>query len=61
MPVINCKAGPATDNEKGVYICPTYCTPGRRPYFVFAAQLRATSRNSHSVEQCTASQYCSLP
>jgi len=40
MPVINCKAGPATDNEKGVYICPTYCTPGRRPYFVFAAQLR---------------------
>ena len=26
--------------EKNVYICPTYCTPGRRPYFVFAAQLR---------------------
>jgi len=40
MPVINCKAGPATDNEKGVYICPTYCTPQRRPNFVFAAQLR---------------------
>jgi dynein heavy chain len=40
MPVINCKAGPATDSEKGVYICPTYCTPDRRPYFVFGAQLR---------------------
>jgi len=40
MPVVNCKAGPATDNEKGVYICPTYCTTGRRPYYVFPAQLR---------------------
>merc|ERR1719277_1726536 len=40
MPVINCKAGIASDREeKNVYICPTYCTPGRRPYFVFAAQL----------------------
>jgi len=40
MPVVNCKAGPATDSEKGVYICPTYCTPQRRPYYVFPAQLR---------------------
>jgi len=40
MPVINAKAGLATDSEKGVYMCPTYCTPMRRPNFVFAAQLR---------------------
>jgi len=41
MPVINCKAGMALDKEeKNVYICPTYCTPNRRPDFVFAAQLR---------------------
>lgn len=40
MPVINCKAGPATDSEKGLYICPTYCTCQRRPYYVFPAQLR---------------------
>lgn len=40
LPVINCKAGPATDSEKGIYVCPTYCTCGRRPNFVFAAQLR---------------------
>jgi dynein heavy chain len=40
MPVVNCKAGPATDNEKGVYICPTYSTPQRRPFYVFPAQLR---------------------
>jgi len=41
MPVINCKAGLASDKEeKNVYICPIYCTPGRRPNFVFAAQLR---------------------
>merc|ERR1712054_602787 len=40
MPVINCKAGLATDSEKGLYVCPTYCTTGRRPNFVFAAQLR---------------------
>jgi dynein heavy chain len=41
MPVINCKAGLASDREeKNIYICPTYCTPGRRPNFVFAAQLR---------------------
>ncbi|KAF4752811.1 hypothetical protein FOZ63_027435 [Perkinsus olseni] len=45
MPVINCKAGLADESgggksEKGMYICPIYCTPQRRPYFVFAAQLR---------------------
>lgn len=41
MPVINCKAGLASDREeKNIYICPTYCTPGRRPYYVFPAQLR---------------------
>jgi len=41
MPVINCKAGIASEREeKNVYFCPTYCTPGRRPNFVFAAQLR---------------------
>jgi hypothetical protein len=26
--------------DKNIYICPTYCVPTRRPYFVFAAQLR---------------------
>eukprot|EP00435_Cladocopium_sp_Y103_P039485 s1336_g10.t1 len=41
MPVITCKAGMATDKaDKNIYICPTYCVPTRRPYFVFAAQLR---------------------
>jgi dynein heavy chain len=40
MPVINCKAGPVSDNEKGVYICPAYSTPQRRPFYVFPAQLR---------------------
>jgi len=41
MPVINCKAGPQLDREdKNVYICPTYCVPTRRPYYVFPAQLR---------------------
>merc|ERR1719375_725319 len=40
LTVINCKAGPASDNEKGVYICPTYSTPQRRPFYVFPAQLR---------------------
>ncbi|CAD7941439.1 unnamed protein product [Amoebophrya sp. A120] len=41
MPVIICKAGLALDREeKNVYMCPTYCTPGRRPDFVFLAQLR---------------------
>jgi len=42
MPVINCKAGLVSDKEdKNIYICPTYCVPTRRPYFVFAAQLRS--------------------
>jgi len=41
MPVVNCKAGmEATKVDKNMYICPTYCVPTRRPYFVFAAQLR---------------------
>jgi len=41
MPVINCKAGMQTDKvDKNQYICPTYCVPIRRPYFVFPAQLR---------------------
>ena len=41
MPVINCKAGPVTDKvDKNLYVCPTYCVPTRRPYFVFPAQLR---------------------
>jgi len=41
MPVINAKAGLDSEREeKNIYICPTYCTPGRRPNFVFAAQLR---------------------
>merc|ERR1719272_492411 len=41
MPVVNCKAGPVADkDDKNIYICPTYCVPTRRPYYVFAAQLR---------------------
>jgi len=41
MPVINCKAGMQTDKvDKNQYICPTYCVPIRRPYYVFPAQLR---------------------
>jgi len=41
MPVIVCKAGLASDKQdKNVYMCPTYCVPTRRPYFVFSAQLR---------------------
>jgi dynein heavy chain len=41
MPVVNCKAGQASDKEeKNVYICPTYCVATRRPYYVFPAQLR---------------------
>jgi len=41
MPVICCKAGLMSEKqEKNIYICPTYCVPTRRPYFVFAAQLR---------------------
>jgi len=41
MPVIICKAGPMMEKaDKNSYICPTYCVPIRRPYFVFPAQLR---------------------
>jgi len=41
MPVINCKAGLDQGKvDKNQYICPTYCVPTRRPYFVFPAQLR---------------------
>jgi len=41
MPVIVCKAGLISDKQdKNVYVCPTYCVPTRRPYFVFSAQLR---------------------
>jgi dynein heavy chain len=41
MPVVNCKADLMSDRpDKNVYICPTYCVPIRRPFFVFAAQLR---------------------
>merc|ERR1719203_1456849 len=41
MPVINCKAGMMADKvDKNQYICPTYCVPIRRPYYVFPAQLR---------------------
>jgi len=41
MPVINCKAGMMmTKEDDSIYICPTYCVPARRPYYVFAAQLR---------------------
>eukprot|EP00931_Biecheleriopsis_adriatica_P107676 TRINITY_DN819_c0_g1_i4.p1 TRINITY_DN819_c0_g1~~TRINITY_DN819_c0_g1_i4.p1 ORF type:complete len:2563 (-),score=618.44 TRINITY_DN819_c0_g1_i4:48-7736(-) len=41
MPVIQCKAGLVSDKvDKNTYICPTYCVPTRRPYFVFPAQLR---------------------
>jgi len=41
MPIINCKAGMVAEKvDKNTYICPTYCVPTRRPYFVFAAQLR---------------------
>jgi len=41
MPVVNCKAAMISDREeKNIYICPAYCVPTRRPYFVFPAQLR---------------------
>ena len=41
MPIVNCKAGLASDKEmKDVYQCPCYATPQRRPYYVFTAQLR---------------------
>jgi dynein heavy chain len=41
LPVVLCKAGPMAEKvDKNSYICPTYCVPTRRPYFVFPAQLR---------------------
>merc|ERR1712217_943723 len=41
MPIVNCRAGLMQDKvDKNMYICPTYCVPTRRPYFVFPAQLR---------------------
>merc|ERR1712216_715417 len=41
LPVINCKAGLVNEKgDKNSYICPAYCVSIRRPYFVFAAQLR---------------------
>jgi len=41
LPVIMAKAGPISDKQdKNSYICPAYCVPIRRPYFVFPAQLR---------------------
>ncbi|CAE8597984.1 unnamed protein product [Polarella glacialis] len=41
MPVIACKAGPVSDKvDKNIFICPTYCVPTRRPFYVFPAQLR---------------------
>jgi len=53
MPVINCKAGIGDEalggngkETKNLYICPTYCTPNRRPHYVFAAQLRTKQNPS---------------
>jgi len=47
MPVINCRAGIGDEmlggsgkDTKNLYICPTYCTPKRRPNYVFSAQLK---------------------
>jgi dynein heavy chain len=41
MPVIQCKAGPQMEKvDKNLYICPAYCVPIRRPFFVFPAQLK---------------------
>ena len=42
MPVIHCRAMPESDlkDMKNVYICPTYATSKRRPYYVFSAQLK---------------------
>eukprot|EP00928_Gymnodinium_smaydae_P023763 TRINITY_DN1947_c0_g1_i2.p1 TRINITY_DN1947_c0_g1~~TRINITY_DN1947_c0_g1_i2.p1 ORF type:complete len:4562 (+),score=1174.36 TRINITY_DN1947_c0_g1_i2:66-13751(+) len=41
MPIIQCKAGPVAEKvDKNQYICPCYCVPLRRPYFVFPAQLK---------------------
>jgi dynein heavy chain len=41
MPIVNCRAGPMADKlDRNLYMCPTYCVPTRRPFFVFTAQLR---------------------
>jgi len=41
LPIVQCKAGPMLEKvDKNVYICPAYCVPIRRPYFVFPAQLK---------------------
>jgi len=41
LPVIICKAISTLEKmDKNMYICPAYCVPTRRPYFVFPAQLR---------------------
>ncbi len=45
MPVIQCRAAledptQSAKESKNVYWCPTYCTPQRRPNYVFSAQLR---------------------
>lgn len=41
LPVVNCKAGMLIDKvDKNIYICPAYCVPTRRPYYVFPAQMR---------------------
>jgi len=41
MPVIKCTANLMLEKvDKNSYICPTYCVPIRRPWFVFSGQLR---------------------
>jgi dynein heavy chain len=48
MPVMHCKAGLEEDvkDSKNMYICPTYATTKRRPYYVFSAQLRTKTNPS---------------
>jgi dynein heavy chain len=43
MPVIICKAVPASSNISGIYACPCYKTQMRGPTYVFSAQLRTKS------------------
>jgi dynein heavy chain len=42
MPVIHCRAvlEEEVKDSKNVYVCPTYATTKRRPYYVFSAQLK---------------------
>jgi dynein heavy chain len=41
MPIFRCFANLIPDKpDKNSYICPTYCVPIRRPWFVFPAQLK---------------------